>query len=65
MNQAGAPAYTWLDCARWLADIHNIVADESLNWRTPLERRHGITPDISPYIMSTFWEPIYYLETWQ
>ena len=62
LDRSGAPEYAWLECAKWLADIHNVVTDESLGWRTPMERRHGITPDISAYIMFSFWEPVYYLE---
>ena len=62
LDRSGAPEYVWLECAKWLADVHNVVADESLGWRSPLECRHGTTPDISAYIMFSFWEPVYYLE---
>ena len=49
----------------WISDIHNITAHESLNYRTPYEKRHGVTPDISAYILFTFWEKILYLDSEQ
>ena len=61
MNQSGAPPYVWMQAASYLASINNITAHETLNWRTPKEKRHGVTPDISAYTHFTFWEPIYYL----
>ena len=33
-----------------------------LGYRTPYEKRHGSTPDISAFIIFHFWEPILYLE---
>ena len=65
MNKTGAPPSVWTDCATWIADIHNIVADESLGNRTPYEKRHGTTPDISAYMLFTFWEKILYHDTEQ
>ena len=65
MNKTGAPPSVWTDCATWIADIHNIVADESLGNRTPYEKRHGSTPDISAYMLFTFWEKILYFDTEQ
>jgi hypothetical protein len=32
-----------------------------LGWRTPFEKRHGVTPDISGYLVHHFYEPLYYL----
>ena len=51
------------DCAIWIAAVHNVTANESLNYRTPYEKRHGNTPDISAYILFHFWEKILYLDT--
>jgi len=60
--RTGAPDYTWLLACQYLADIHNITADETLNWRTPWEKRKLETPDISAYLQFQFWERVYYLE---
>jgi hypothetical protein len=65
MNRTGAPENTWLYCAQWLSSVHNYTARENLNWRTPFEKRHGYTPDISAYLLYPFWDKIYYLDTEQ
>ena len=62
MNITGAPNYVWTFCMIWISDVYNIVAHESLNYRTPYEQRHGTTPDISAYILFHFWEKIYYYD---
>ena len=54
MNISGAPNYVWPHCMTWIADIHNITAKEALSYRTPYESRHGVTPDISAYLLFTF-----------
>jgi len=33
----GAPDYTWLHSCQYLANIHNITANETLDWHTPWE----------------------------
>ena len=60
MNVTGAPSYVWPDCVSWLVDSHNFCAHEATGYRTPYEKRHGTTPDISAYILFHFWEKIYY-----
>ena len=65
MNITGAPNYVWSFCMLWIADVHNIVAHEALEYRTPYEKRHGTTPDISAYILFHFWEQILYLDSEQ
>ena len=62
LNATGAPEFVWTDCVKWITDIHNITANEALGYRTPYEKRHGSTPDISAYIIFHFWEAILYLE---
>ena len=62
LNATGAPEFVWTDCVKWITDIHNITANEALGYRTPYEKRHGSTPDISAFIIFHFWEAILYLE---
>ena len=62
MDRVGAPAVTWYDACKYLADIHNRTANKALEWETPLAKRHGDTPDISAYILFSFYEQIYYLD---
>jgi hypothetical protein len=42
---------------KYLADIHDIMADETLNWCIPKSVRLGGTIiDISPFLQFMFWE---------
>ena len=43
-----------------LCDCFNHTATASLNWRTPIEKLDGDTPDISVFRFK-FWEPVWYL----
>ena len=62
-RRTGAPMQVWGYIAKYVADIHNITADETLGWKTPHFVRKGAMPDISPYIQFTFYEEVYYLDT--
>ena len=62
MDCTGAPPQTWLEACEYLTDIHNICADETLNWQVPVTVRHGNTPDISAYLQFRFYEKIFYLD---
>ena len=43
-------------------DLLNHTASKSLQWRTPIEKAFGYTPDISPFMSFRFFEPVYYYE---
>ena len=58
--RTGAPDKLWPLMHEYLADINNHCATPFLNWRTPIEKRHGYTPDISAYLMYQFFEPVYF-----
>jgi len=62
MNWVGAPDKLWYQCSQYLTQVHNITAKESIKWKTPVENRHGHTPDISAYLMFLFYEKVYYLD---
>ena len=61
MNRTGAIPETWLLCMKYVCFLHNHLAAESLNWRTPYEMLTGSTPDVSVLMQFHFWEPIYYM----
>ncbi len=61
--RTGGPEHLWFQAMEYMADIHNVTADETLNWITPYQKRHGMTPDISPYLQFQFYEPVYYMDT--
>ena len=63
MDHLGIPAPLWYYMLKYLADIHNICADKTLNWKTPLSLRTGVTPDISAYLQFQFWERLLVLDT--
>ena len=63
MNRVGAPDILWYLCSLYLSQVHNITSKESLKWKTPVEKRHGHTPDISAYLLFEFYEKIYYLDS--
>jgi hypothetical protein len=63
MNRLGVPAPMWFYMSKYLADIHNICADKTLNWKTPIFVRTGVTPDISAYLQFQFWDKLLVLDT--
>ena len=48
-------------CQLHCAQVRNHLASRKLNWRTPSEKLHGDTPDISMFRFH-FWEPVEYLD---
>eukprot|EP00978_Attheya_sp_CCMP212_P040574 scaffold222728_cov27-Attheya_sp.AAC.1 len=55
MDRVNAPPDVWLQACTYLADIHNISANDGINDEIPLQRRHGTTPDISAFLQFVFW----------
>ena len=60
MNRVGAPATAWLLCLMCACFIMNRLAVASIGGRTPSEKAHGQTPDISMIPRFEFWEPVHY-----
>ena len=63
LSRTGAPATTWPLCLLYVCFLLNHLACQSLQWRTPLEALEGSTPDISPLLRFSFWDPVYYSYT--
>ncbi len=61
--RTGAPENLWFQAMEYMADIHNVTPDETLSWITPFQKRHGMTPDISPYLQFQFYESVHYMDT--
>lgn len=59
LNWSNAPPEAWLLVFEYVAHIMNKTAKESLGWRTPSEALNHQTPDISPLLHFTFWEPVF------
>ena len=54
MSYRNAPSRYWLDALIWCANVMNLTAEKSLDWRTPLEVLTGITQDISQILIFMF-----------
>jgi hypothetical protein len=62
LRLAKAPLTFWCYCMMWVIDCLNHSAHKGLNWRTPIEKLNGWTPDISVFRFSFFWQAIYCYE---
>lgn len=62
LERSGAPKNLWLLALEYICDLMNHVARERLGWRTPIEWMLGYTPDISAFLVFTFYEPVYYMQ---
>ena len=61
-RRQGSPDHVWFYGLKYLADVNNITADETLGWKIPLTIRHAFVPDISPYLFYQFYQKVYYLD---
>ena len=62
LNRRNAPEKVWFYASDYVSKVHNICADESLGWQIPLTKRHGTTPDISPYLIFQFYQKVFFLD---
>ena len=60
LNWSGAPDKCWLLALIYVCYVMNHVANQGLNWRTPLEWLLGSTPDVTALLMFVFCEPVHY-----
>ena len=54
--RTGAPSEVWPWIYNNVADVNDHCATRILNWKTPIEKRHGYTPDISALLLYQFWD---------
>ena len=62
MDRTGCPKEGALDAMQYLANVHNILANEGIDWMTPRTKRHGETVNISAFLYYRFRQPVYYLD---
>jgi Reverse transcriptase (RNA-dependent DNA polymerase) len=63
LDRTGAPDAAWFHAAQYLAGVHSILSNPKLpDQMTPKQYRTGVTPDISPWLQFTFWQPILFLD---
>ena len=63
LDQCGAPSKLWCFAVDYTTDIWNHLANRALEWRTPIEKLNGRTPDISKFKLFGFYDPIKYLDS--
>ena len=60
MDRSGAPADTWFLCMTYVCFVLNHTACKAINWQIPMRVLTGTTPDISPILRFSFYQPVYY-----
>jgi hypothetical protein len=60
MNFSGAPATTWLLALCYVFLLLNHLASAALGWKSPEQVLTGQGPDISKFLLFSFYEPVYY-----
>ena len=64
LDRTGAPDNAWFHAAQYLATVHSVLSNPNLpDQMTPRQCPTGVTPDISPWLQFTFWQPILYLDS--
>ena len=61
LDTTGAPDTAWLLAMKYLAQVHKICYDPTIQ-TVPHKMRHGVTPEISAYLQHCFWDPILYFD---
>ena len=61
-NDTNCAPQAWFCHACHCEDVFNHTTLASLNWRTPMEKSTGETPDISGLLQFEFWEQVYYYD---
>ena len=62
MDRLGVPAPMWLLCTEYVVALYTHLAQESLGGKSAIQHVTGHLPDISPYLMFHFWQPVLYLD---
>ena len=60
MDRTGASADTWFLCMKYVCFVLNHTACKAINWQIPMRVLSGTTPDISPILRFSFYQPVYY-----
>jgi Reverse transcriptase (RNA-dependent DNA polymerase) len=60
MDRTGASADTWFLCMSYVCFVLNHTACKAINWQIPMRVLTGSTPDISPILRFSFYQPVYF-----
>ena len=61
MDRTNCPDPLWFQCTVFVCMLLNVLANPQLNWRTPMEKGLGVTPDLSPFLQFQWYEPVFFL----
>ena len=59
LDHSGSPAYTWLLDMGYVCFLLNLIFCGAVN-DIPMQRLKGSTPDISPLLRFSWYQPVYY-----
>ena len=62
MDRTNSPGNLWFQCTVFVCMLLNVMAHPQFNWRTPMEKGLGVTPDISPFLQFEWYEPVLFLD---
>ena len=62
MDRTNCPEFLWFQCTIFICMLMNVMANRQLNWRTPMEKGLGITPDISPFLQFQWYKPVLFID---
>ena len=62
MDRTGTPADLWYLSVEYSAYLLNHLANETLDWKTPIEVATGETPDISNLLQFHWYQKVYYYD---
>ena len=62
MDRTDSPGFLWFQCTIFVCMLLNVMAHPQLNWRTPMEKGLGVTPDISTFLQFGCYEPVLFLD---
>ena len=63
LDWTGAPKNCWLLACEYIANVHNVCADETLGYQILHEVCHGGLQDISTFLKYCFYEKVFYLDS--
>src|SRR6476646_8586308 len=60
MDRTGAPAPLWLLCTLHVVALLCVMAHPALGGMSPHQKMYGVIPDVSPYLMFHWYQPVRY-----
>ena len=62
MDRTNSPPNTWFLCQKYIADVYNVSAHPTNDWKIPNQLSGGETVDVSHLLQFKWFEPVLYLD---